>query len=116
MTRVCIQSTPCECRLFPCCVPSVPHVSTQSTRRFRHYPKSFHKSHAAAGTAFVMFKNVPTSSLDEAWSALNAEKIAFEPTSKVGASSGAGRYGIFPLIHLPGNHGGYPPRVPDVST
>jgi hypothetical protein len=94
----------------------VPHVSTQSTRRFRHYPKSFHKSHAAAGTAFVMFKNVPTSSLDEAWSALNAEKIAFEPTSKVGASSGAGRYGIFPLIHLPGNHGGFPPRVPDVST
>jgi hypothetical protein len=75
------------------------------------FPKAFHKQYAARGTAYVSFKYHPHTSLAQMWAVMKEKNWAFVPLlastlPEVGGSP-PGSYGIFPMVHLPGNFGYY---------
>lgn len=73
------------------------------------FPKAFHKQYAARGTAYVSFKYHPHASLADTWAVLKEKKWAFSPLLPNADSfvEDVGSYGIFPMVHLPGNFGYY---------
>mmetsp|Transcript_20980 Transcript_20980/g.30266 ORF Transcript_20980/g.30266 Transcript_20980/m.30266 type:complete len:491 (-) Transcript_20980:144-1616(-) len=79
------------------------------------YPKAFHKQYASRQSAYVSFKHVPNCSVDEMWEVLKRHNMDFIPIlpSDISDANGEsddprrGTYGVFPLVHLPGNFGSY---------
>jgi hypothetical protein len=91
---------------------NVPYLVDVNSGRFNGgmNPKAFHKQFADRASAYVSFKHTPRCSVTEGWDILKAEGIDFIPLTK--ATEGSedpriGVFGVFPLVHLPGNFGSY---------